>query len=302
MPLSRNWTANEIWLEAFRDVGFDQNSPIVIERFQLVNRAVDKVATEFSGILWPSYMEQATIVTSTSGNFGVSGMSYVTLTSRLTATMNSSFVAADLGKMVVFRDVASVFVGTITVIVSTTVVTLSGNNLPAADIATVNAVQMAGTTITNDQASIAGIDLLRIGGELKFSLQSSLTNYIDAVSVHEIRTFRSGSIANVNRIIWAIEGDTILLARGTSLSSYGTLTLHYPRFPTAVVADADLVDIPDGAPLSLAILHLEAIIARRLKVPVNLRAEMQDQIRNIMQSYGLVVSSEEIEKRVAALS
>ena len=302
MPLSRNWTANEVFLEAFRDVGYDQNSPIIIERFQLVNRAINRVATEFAGILWPSYMEQADLTVSTTGNFGSSGMSFTFATLRLTATMNSSFASTDIGKTVVFRESATVYQGVITTFVSTTVVVLAGNNLPTADIATVDAVIMVGTRITGDSVSISGIDLLRIGGELKFSLASTSTNYIDAVSVHEIRTFRSGAIANANRIVWAIEGDTLLLARGDSLSNYGTLTLHYPRFPTAVTLDADLVDIPDGAPLSLAILHLSAIIARRLKIPVNLGTQMRDQVQNIMRSYGLIISSEEIEKRVSALS
>jgi len=218
MPLSRNTTAAEIWREAFRDVGAEA-AAFSFERFNLINRAVQRVFDTFSGLMKDAYMDSATVTVSS--------------------------VAISLSSLQIARSLA-----------------------------------------------------------VNMSLESSATNYVDPVSISEVRTFRTGALQNLNRIVWAYAGDSLLVAKGTSIASdYGTtITLRYPRVPAEVALDATALDLPDGAPVSLATEVLKKLLSQRIKRPIDNSTDISRLVAEMHQSYGIGISNEEIEKKTQSLT
>ena len=302
MSLSRDWTALRFFNLILTDLNKTKNDVSYAQRFELMNKAVATTANTFYDLMSNAYMTPITLLPSTVGRTYVSGATWTAATNRLTATMNTSFGSGDVGNLIVFSVGASlVYVGTITQFISTTVVVVSGSNLPLTD-QTVSGVLMPATTPTGQVLDITTLRLMRTGQPIKLELETTATIQLEACTSGEIFKFDTTDPGNANKIVWAYSGDQILLAKGSTLATYGTFTLRYPRIPNALTSDADSIDLPDGAAISISMLLTKSYIAERgqEKSP-DVSAEMEYYIKSMYRTFGQEADAERVKEKVIAL-
>lgn len=304
MPaLSTKYTVADFWKQAIFDIPEGKASQLPdFTRYELINRVEEVVQGQFADVVAEAYMDYTTMVPDpTAGKYYVSGASWDVDLMQLTATMDTNFTSADVGKFVVFNNGATVYCGTIISRQSNTVVTLQGDNLPAADIVTVTYVLVLNTLPSGDTLDVSSVKLLRYGNQLNLQLRSTLTNTV----VNFPREGFPGFITtgkNRNTIIWALVGTTLYLKKGDSLSTYGTLTLWYPRLPLTVSADTDNIDLLDGAMIQIGIVVLRNLIARRLDLPIDTdKEQLRELVVALYNSMKGSVSKEELKSKVEAL-
>lgn len=303
MSLSRDWNVQDFVNLALTDLGRDKNDVLYAQRFDLVNKAVSTVSNMFYDLMSQAYMTPITILPSTTGRTYVSGASWNASLQQLTATMNTPFGSGDVGNYVMFSvGAALVYFGQITAFISGTVVTIQGNNLPTTN-QTVSGVLLAATTPTGTILDISTLRLMRTGQPIKLELETTATIQIEAVTSKEVYKFDPSDEGNLNKVIWAYSGDQILLAKGNSLSTFGTFTLRYPRIPNKVALDLDQLDLPDGAAIEIGLLLFKRFIQERSdEAPEpNYHAEMEYYIKSLYRTFGEEVSAESIKERVLAL-
>jgi hypothetical protein len=302
MALSAIYTVDDFWREAVRDMG-DIHNVLSFEKFNLVNRACQLTQGLMADVVAESYIRETTAVLSTTGKYYVSGASWDVDANRLTATMDTVWASTDVGNLVVFRDGTSVYIGTITAWVSTTVVTLTGDNLPSADIATLEDVLMAGTTITNSQIDISSLRLLRYGTQLNLNLKSTITNQFETLPRSSFNAWSESKPQNRNTIAWTLVGTGLYLKRGSSLSSYGTITIEYPSLPTTVTTTTEYVDLLDGAMVQIGIATLRANIQRRMNIPITEsdKNDVGKLITALYNSFNQDIKKEFVEQKLESL-
>ena len=300
-------TVTEAWDRVRSDLKLTQNNPAYPFRFSDLNESIRMIVGLFYDLMASFYEQTTTLVPSTVGAYYVSGASWDVDLNRLTATMNRDFAASDVGCEVMFLDGSSVYLATVSAFVSVTVVELTGDNLPAADIAALEYVLLAKTAPTSDIASLSSIDMMRQGQQVRLKLFSSLITSTSAVrtkpaTIEEIKIFRASANQNKNLILFALSGNNLYLAKGSSLTSYGTLTLYYPGMPLDVTADASNLDIPKGTPYELAIMQWEKTLRRRNGMPEpDLTKEIQTHIQNLYRTYGAEISATDEKERINKL-
>ena len=76
-----------------------------------------------------------------------------------------------------------------------------------------------------------------------------------------------------NTIIYVRDSEYLHFAKGSGVSSYGTITMYYTRKPYALTQDSDLIDLPDS---SLDILYklcmLQGLQTLQVPIPVELQS------------------------------
>lgn len=302
MPLSQK-TAGEFWREAVEDLGDIPVSAPHFSKYLLINRAQEMVQGMFADLVGEAYMRESTPVLSTDGKYYSSGASWDADTNYLTATMSTSWASTDVGNIVIFRDSSSVYVGWVYEWISTTVVKLSGDNLPTADIATVNDVLMAGNTITNGQIDISTLRMLRYGTQLNINLKSTVTNSFETLSRASFNAWNTTAPQNRNKIVWTLVGTSLYLKKGSSLSSYGVLVIEYPSLPEEVSLDTDKIDLLDGTMMQIGIATLRAMVQRRLSLPISEadKEATQKLIYQLYTSFNQDINKELVEQKLESL-
>lgn len=159
-------------------------------------------------------------------------------------------------------------------------------------------------TITTNSASLTSFRIRREAISRILVQSSSLTKPARAVSMDEYLGFRASAAQSRMEIVYTIEGDTMLLAKGPALASYGTtVTLHYPALPTQVTADSDKVDLPDGTTVAIAILRAKKILAERYQKPQqDYSQEFSTLLQNLYSAFNINLSEEEVKEKTKALS
>ncbi len=305
MPLSTLFTAKTFFRQATAEIrAYQQNSKIFAQRFELMNNVQLAIQGQVSDIVAESYMTDTVPVLSTTGKYYSSGASWASSTSRLTATMDSSFSSTDVGNLVIFRYGADVYVGTIIQRISNTVVKLRGDNLPATDLATVNDVIMSATGVDGSSAiDISSLKMLRYANQVKLRLESTATKYVLSLDPVSFQKFQTGANNNLDKVAWMLQGNSLFVKMGTDLASAGTLKLWYPRLPDNVTADTDYMDLLDGPMIQIGILALKIAIQKRLGEQVN-PADVQEAGEKLSMLYnaaGNTIKKEEIRSKVEAL-
>lgn len=302
MALSKNWTYAKFWREAALGKEYDPTGNLEVARFEIINRAIECVANQFYDLMAIVFMRPVTIVPDTLGRYYVSGASWNASLSQLTATMDTNFGSGDVGKLIVFRVGPLVYDGQVTAFISTTVVTVTGSNLPATN-QTVDYVMLVSTTPTGNTIYIGDLKYMRSGQQIRLELESTATQFVKNVSSYEVRTFRASAGENVDRIVWALSGEEILLAKGSNIATYGTFTLRYPGTPINGTLDAQYIDLPDGAPMEIALLKARLLIAELggPAAPPDADARMKVYIEMLYKTYAGEVSAETVVEKVKAL-
>ena len=303
MALSRRWTVASMMKHVMAQAAVDDTIAYA-QRFELLNLAQQRVVDQFYSLMSHSYMTPVVVTNDTTGKYATAATSAFTVaTLLLTVTdQSAAFTSDDIGKLVLFRKTTAIYLGIIDAVPSGTTLTLSGFNLPSTNLATIDEVLICATPPTATYISISGLSIMRIGGQIKMELESTGTTAVEPVSLEAFRNFRTSAAQNRNKIIWVLSGDQILLKKGASLSSYGTLTLRYPRVPINLTADSDYIDLPDGAATALMVELLKRELLRRFK---QLEPNLEDLallVKNMYNTFATAVQTEEIEHKTQALS
>jgi len=135
----------------------------------------------------------------------------------------------------------------------------------------------------------------------KVELESTVTNAVEAVSTLALNRWRSSAVQNRKKIVFSVAGDRVFLKKGDGLTSYGTLTLRYPRVPIEVTADTDKVDVPDDSAIQIVLSFLKKILAERMKVKADYSDEIVRAVQAINAAFGIETELEEVKSRVAKL-
>ena len=306
MPLSRKYNAQLYFANAVRDIPDDDVMTRfqAFEKFTLINRSVDTVAGLFYSLMSNAYMTPVTILPDTLGRYSSSGTgTWVASTRTLTFVgMNTDFGSGDVGKICVFRVGSLTYIAQVETFVSIDVITLTaGNNIPTSN-QTVDYVILVSTPPTGNLVSIADLPIMRVGMPIKLELESTATDTVDPLSVAELRTWITTAPKNVNRVVWAYSGEELLLKKGSSLTTYGTFTLRYPRVPVSVASETAMIDLPDGPAIELGMIKLRMLIAARLRVQI---PDQTNQIAGLIQSlytmFGFEMKLEDQKEKISAL-
>lgn len=303
--LSKDWTARRFYNMAGADLESDVNQTAFIQRFDLINKTIELVTTLFYDLMISAYMTPVTLVPDTIGRYSSSGTgSWTAATSLLSfAGMNTAFNSVDVGKVIGFRIGASLYLGTISTFVSTSSITVTGLSLPSVD-GTVAEVMVFSSVPGSNTVSLDGLRIMRTGQQVKMELESTATKTIEAVESQAVFAFDATSLTNKNKIVWCMSGDQIIFAKGSGLTNAGTFTLRYPRVPNILTSDTDFLDLPDGAAIEIALLHLKSVLSRRMKQPDQAKdfsAELGGVIRALYSTFGQEVQKDVMKEKVLAL-
>jgi len=301
--ISKKWTSYALFREALSDIQWIENTELHIQSIAIGNRADEEVLAQIFPAVFPLYLKSEVVVPASGGNHSVSGTgTWAAATKRLVfGAMQSGFTDGDVGKLVTFVMSSGCYVGVIASCVSDTTVAVEGSFLPAAD-GTVYVVVVVPTAIGSERVDISNLPISNFEGARLVLESSAINQPCEPLSVDDLRNFRTSGLNSRGKIVYAREGNSLLLRKGDEVSSLGTLTLHYPRLIIAQEADNEYIDLPDGAAIRLAILRRKAIIAERLNRELNLGPEISDALKSVFESARMTLSEEENKRKVEALT
>jgi len=307
MSVSR-YSADRYWEEAvvsLRAENFIQN-----RKFELINASIEATFHLIHPFFGNNYVKAVTLQIRDKGKFSTVGSTgtFTAATSRLTHNFITNnittvgFSVTDVESEVMVRIGGLVLKAYIGAYVNPTTVVLRGNNLPTSD-AVVDSVLVANTLPDVNVIQLATLNINRLSTE-KFILESSVTQFVEAISMEEFKAFNTTSLHNRGRIVYTNEKERIYFKAGSALASAGTLTLHYPCMPTVVVAGTDSIDVPDGVPIRLGIEHLRFSIRKQQGEKMEesaLLAAFMPLLQQIALGSNREVSLEELSKKAKAI-
>jgi len=304
MALSKDWTVARFIQHALLELGLDLNNVGYVQRLEIINQAQSAVASMFYDLMANAYLTPITILPDTTGRYANSGTgTFTTATGNLLfVDMNTDFGSGDVGKTIIFRVGALVYIGQVSVFVDADNVIVTGHNLPTTN-QTVDYVLLAASTPTGNNISVAGLRLMRTAA-VQMVLQSTATETVLPMSEDELMNWQTSAPSNKGSVAWSLTGDLINLRKGDDLSTYGTFTLQYPRVPYNVTLDADFIDLPDGVPIDIAMIKVESLIAKRVPGAklVDRSAELEGMIRSLYASAGREFTLEIVKDKIRALN
>lgn len=306
MALSQNWTYMDLWREIVMGKRYDPNAPQEMTRFKIMNRAIAATADIDYDLVSKFYMTDHTIMPDTVCRFSASGTvgTYTTATRTLIcSTLNTNFAAGDVGKTIVFRLAAAAYLGQIySVTNTTTVILLPSPTIPTVDLASLDDVTVLPTPPTSQTIYIGSLVIKRTGTQVKSHLVSTSTKQVVPVDLKEVTSFNSSDIRNLDRIVWTFQGDSIMIAKGDNVATYGTLTLYYPRVPVYNSDDSVLIDLPDGIMTDIAIWKGRQIVAEQNSDTLpDYDSKMMAFVKQLYQAFGAEATAQQIQDKVMSL-
>jgi hypothetical protein len=253
-------------------------------------------------LMLPSYKKVINLAARDIGKKMLSGTgAYVAATKTLTVTtMSTSFLATDTERKVIMSYGTAIYECFIDSWVSSTEIVVRGNLLPAVD-TLMDDVRIPSNEVENDKVLLGSTRINRLLSPVHFVLESSVTNYVEAVTLEDFRVFDPAANESLDKIVFTFEGSSLLLNKGNNVSSYGALKLHAMMMPTPVSSDAMTIDLPDGQPLQLGITVLRSRILARMGKQVADSQAIGAMVQSIYQSAGQEISVEEIANKARAL-
>lgn len=302
--------AEQFWYEATRDIADETANVIVSDRSEMIDFEVRSVATAMYHLFGNLFERAVIFKKKRRGKYMPSGTgAYVAATRVLTATMNRSFTQDDRECLIIIRkgsgDTADNYQSFIEDVISATVVKLKAGELPTTD-QTISSIDMLPTAGTLDAINLSRIDMMRLGAQFQFKLESSITDFIDWLSHDEIIRWNTADRKNQGRIAAYLSGPLVLLKKSDNLSGYGTLVGRYPGYPRRVVDRTDDIDLPEGSPTNIAILRLQRTLRRIYTQNPMQAAVFNSDLKNLVEmahtAYGFSAQSQEVKKTVEALN
>jgi len=271
MALSKDYTltiVRGIILLWQKEINISELDPDLVNDF--INLGILDVFTGLQDVLYKDY-GRTTVLSEAGAAFIAAGIvasaGFTDATKNMEDTAHG-LTSADVGKRVMFMDIVD---GTgvaahltITNIVAKidddnfTVLHSPGVNLPIGGPSS----KCVYVVLPSHSSDVLDLSALRINRVRK--LIDSITG--EVVEVKDARDFENLSKfpQKQSKIYWYQNGEQIFLFKGSSVSAYGTLTLHYYGKPIAVAADGDFLDIKDEY-VPLAIQKTQEYIIYHLK-------------------------------------
>lgn len=164
------------------------------------------------------------------------GAAYANSTRRITKT-GHGLTNADVGKRILLTDTLTAILGIsqIESIVSTSIFTITHSM--GGDIS-----QLIYAVLSAHSSSY--LDLSTVKYDKLIKLVDSINGLVPFKKAFEFEN-AINLVHNVTECFAYHEGEKIYLVKGSSVSSWGTLTLHYYRLPQMPSADADYIDVKD---------------------------------------------------------
>jgi hypothetical protein len=307
-PLSLAYTADTFWREAVRDLPDEAIGDILpFEKYNLINRTQQIVQGMFADLVAEAYMDSTVVADPSDGDSGTAeAASWDASASTLSNFSGLAFVSADIGKGVVFVDSATGYVYNATILEVTDGLTivLGGYSLPTSNINdTINVVIVTGLSISANSMTIATLPMLRYGSQVKMWISSTTAENMLPMDLPALQKWRESATQNKHTVAWSLVGSAIYFRLGSSLSSYGTLTIHYPRTAIPVSASQTTIDLLDGPMAQIGIKKLRNLLAARtsLKVEVDKeRDEIKELVVALYNSFGITAKKEVIAQKTEA--
>jgi hypothetical protein len=297
-------TAKKFFAEAIKDIRQDVYS----QNFQLVplvNRSVNAVISQFYGIMANDYMTEATFVLDEGSRFASAATgSWTAATFELShPDINDDFELHHANRLIVFKIGDDVFNGFIQEVINTQTVIVTGD-VPSTD-GTVDFLLCPPTSFDITEVSLENLRMMRSGKNARMELHSNVVDggICDPLSFAELNTWEPTAVRNSQKIVYCYHGNKLKLKKSEDLDSFGTLTLSYPRIPFDVISENSHIDLPHGAPIEIAILKCQLILASRFPgVQIaDPREEMARLVRSLFENFGITAQLEEIKNKVEAL-
>jgi len=307
MSVSR-YTAGRYWEEAV--VSLQVPNFIQNRKYELINSSVEGVFHFIHPFFGNNYLKAVTLQIKQQGKYSTVGItgSFVASTNRLihnSVTNNIAvigFSVTDVESEIMVRIGGLIMKCYISSYVDPITVVLRGNNLPVSD-QTVDSLMVANTLPDTSVIQLASLNINRISTE-KYVLESSATQFVEAVSTEEFKAFNRSAFHNRGKVVYTAEKERIFFQYGSGLVSPGTITLHYPCLPSVVTSDVDTIDMPDGLPIRLGIEHLRMSIRKQMGEKIE-ETTLLSSFVPIMQQIALGVnreiSLEEITQKAKAI-
>ncbi len=261
MALSKSWTLASFFRRAQQDLGLGPGSRSYHDRVLYTNSAVEAAMTPIFPLVARAYFTSATLTQSTTPKTDTATYSGGQITMDAVSLADS-----DVGKTVLFVSGGNVYAGILSGVTSNPLIgTVSLVTAPTDG--TSGTVYVV-ATVAASPVSLSNLRIARIGDTKWPYLESTVVpqKNIRYLPYNEFLGFRASSSLNVDNIAYSVLGELLYLNHGTNISSYGTLTYHYPRLPIPVANDTDYIDVPDGAPAEICLIKLKQIIAYQEKL------------------------------------
>jgi len=304
--LSKYYTAGIVYAQAIRDTGIPNlvDRALPFEKYDLINRAIDAIVPNFADLVATDYMIEETINPNNETGVSLSGTGSLNLTNKtITGTWSGNFNAI-INKPLIYRGYQNkIYFGIVEKVENNSVVYFVSNKYPTVG-GTVYSCLIGKTFPNYPVINLQELSYLpmRVGNIIKMEITSTVTSVVDAVSIYDFHRFDKSALENKSKIVWAYQGEKILLKKGETLTSYGTLTIRYPKLPTKVSADSDYIDVPDGPLVDLVIYKLRNLLAQRAGVAVpDESAKIQILIKTLYAAFNKETTLEEIKNKAVAV-
>jgi hypothetical protein len=305
MGRSNSYTAELFWNAATREIAeYSQNSLLYNERFNLINSASEIAQSLVADVVSEAYMNDFLVGIPGTDKQLVSAGSYAVATRKITATMNVAFSTDDVSATITFVDGATNYYGIVQSFVDANNVILRDGygNLPVANIASLTNVLLQPTTLNYSALGLTSFRMLRYGSQIKMQVMSTLASAVIPFSPESFERWVTTAPQNRNSIAWSFVGTTLYLKKGSSLASFGTVTLRFPTLPDLILSDSETVDLLDGGMVHSGIMILKNLIQKRLKVRPTLNVdELTQQVQSVYRSMGGEVKKEQISQKIESL-
>jgi hypothetical protein len=304
MIQSQIYQIKDFWRNATADIseGFEQNSPIWNERFDLCNRACWITQANLADVIAEDYVDD-TALNVTGGNYSSASGTFTLATLDIAISMHSSFTAGDIGKSISYRIGTTIYTGKIATVVGAGEITITSLVLPSGNGTVADLLVVGAPVGASASIDISSLLLLPYGSELLWQVVSDATQSVNFVDRETFTRFTPSYYPNLNLIIWTLAGSKILFNQGNNLASLGNLILRAPLLCKKLSADTDYIGLIDGAMAQIGIAVLKNLIMQRIPglKPAEDTHSVASQIEAVYKSRGQQIKEADVADKVKAL-
>ncbi len=289
MIQAQNFTVGTIYGQAIEALKIPDHERYGLTYQLLVDYVHDAVLQWFSSaqpVVKAQYRQRLPV--SGISSFGVynsaSGGNY-TASSQQLSIAAASFTSAALGASVLIFDGSHVYRGTVSEVVSGTVVVLTGLELPASNVSSAQALIWGRT----QDIAIGSLALAEITSEdgipSNLSLESDSLGEVPFLGQAAYKYILANAASYTKAVFASLYGDTIKIFVGSAVASVGNLTLIAPLQPAKASASTTLLSVPDNFCPDVADL-VTIRIARHLTQQPD--QAVANRAREILNAYGIL--------------
>lgn len=163
----------------------------------------------------------------------------------------------------------------------------------------------ASPKVTEGRIDLSSYRVSRAGSETDFVLMTRINGKIvqgKPVTLEGLAGSRPDAFQNQYRLTYAYSNNQLFLQFGGSFEDTGDIVMYFPRMPVQVTSETQDIDLPEGAPMEVAIKKAKYIVQERIGRPVrDGYSQMKTLIRQMYDGLGVEISKEQFEEQIKAL-